>query len=179
MWNGFLTLFLEEELKAFNHAYMPKVGTITAIKALIDKVRHAKFVYEFDIKGFFNNVHIQKTIDLLRERGMTGSLSDHLRKILLAYPANLDLPDVTKAVKYGESSYFTVGKGGSLSKIKSIKTAYDASLAKRKWHVENKGVPKFLIKHLNQSPEEKEAMMKGLPQGAAPSTILSLLSLSE
>lgn len=179
MWNGFLTLFLEEELKSFNHAYMPKVGTITAIKALIDKVRHAKFIYEFDIKGFFNNVHIQKTMDLLRERGMTDSISERLRKILLAYPANLDLPAVTQAVKYGASSYFTVGKGGSLSKVENIRTEYDASLAKRKWHIENKGVPKFLLKHLKQSQEEKEAMMKGLPQGAAPSTILSLLSLSE
>jgi hypothetical protein len=30
MWNGFLTIFLEEELKKFNHAYLPKRGTLTA-----------------------------------------------------------------------------------------------------------------------------------------------------
>jgi sulfur transfer protein SufE len=79
---------LEEELKKFNHAYMPKVGTMTAIRDLITKVRHSKYIYEFDIKGFFNNVSINDTIAKLRERGMS-EMRFTLRKILESCPANI------------------------------------------------------------------------------------------
>jgi hypothetical protein len=62
-------LFVEEELKRFNHAYTPGVGTKSCLTEWVNKVLPAKYVYEFDIKGFFNNVSILQVISLLRERG--------------------------------------------------------------------------------------------------------------
>lgn len=70
MWNGFLTMFLEHELKEFNHAFMPQRGTNTALAELIMNVVDKKYVYEFDIKGFFNNVSINSVFEALRARGM-------------------------------------------------------------------------------------------------------------
>jgi len=156
MWNGFLTIFLEEELKEFNHAYMPNVGTLTAWKDFIIKVRSSKFIYEFDIKGFFNNVSIYKTMHALRDRGMPLPNRKNLFEVLVSCPANI-----------------------SLSDMDSIKSEYDASLAKRQWYINKKGVPDILLRNLNLAPAAQEQMTKGLPQGAAPSTILSLLALSD
>jgi len=82
MWNGFLTMFLENELKEFNHAYMPRVGTVTALKDLVLKVLNKAYIYEFDIKGFFNNVSILDTIRKLRERGMNKEMRLRLKRIL-------------------------------------------------------------------------------------------------
>jgi retron-type reverse transcriptase len=63
-------MFLENEIKKFNHAYMPRVGTSTAIKDLVLNVLDKKYIYEFDIKGFFNNVDIDVVMECLRARGM-------------------------------------------------------------------------------------------------------------
>jgi hypothetical protein len=90
MWNGFLTMFLENELKEFNHAYMPRVGTNTAIKDLVLKVLDRKFIYEFDIQGFFNNVSLIGTVKALLARGMPKKQVEDLFKIAIAAPLNLD-----------------------------------------------------------------------------------------
>jgi len=169
MWNGFLTLFLEEELKEFNHAYMPKVGTITAIKDFITKVRHKKFIYEFDIKGFFNNVSIFGVCQQLRDRGLPEPLNNTLFHLLKSAPANID---------WSEKS--------------GIKTSYDADLANRKAYISKTGAVNKYDTHLFQDESQtvnpewswlysivNPQSMKGLPQGAAPSTILSILALAD
>jgi len=69
---------------------MPKVGTITAIKEFITKVRHKKFIYEFDIKGFFNNVSIFQVCQQLRDRGLPEPMNNTLFHLLKSAPANID-----------------------------------------------------------------------------------------
>jgi retron-type reverse transcriptase len=51
-------------------------------------VRHHKYIYEFDIEGFFNNVGIRDTIAKLRERGMSELRFD-LKNILESCPNNI------------------------------------------------------------------------------------------
>jgi len=82
---------LEEELKSFNHAYLPKRGTLTAIQELITKVRHLPFIYEFDIKGFFDNVDIFSITNALKKRGMSARYRNILEKMLLSTPANIPM----------------------------------------------------------------------------------------
>lgn len=91
MWNAFLAIMLEEELKSFNHAYLPKRGTLTAIQELITKVRHLPFIYEFDIKGFFDNVDIFSITNALKKRGMSARYRNILEKMLLSTPANIPM----------------------------------------------------------------------------------------
>jgi P2-related tail formation protein len=69
---------------------MPNVGTLTAIRDFITKVRHHKYIYEFDIKGFFNNVSIFRVIQQLRDRGMSESMISILYNMLKSAPANID-----------------------------------------------------------------------------------------
>jgi len=153
MWNGFLTIFLEEELKKFNHAYLPSRGTLTAWTHFINKVRNAKFIYEFDIKGFFNNVDIDSVIEKLQKRGMPVSQLKDLERILLSCPDNINI-----------------------DWDKDHDTSYDDLLAYRKAMIladpteYNWNGDKYNF-GLN--------LKSGLPQGAAPSTVLSLLALSD
>jgi len=178
MWNGFLTMFLEEELKQFNHAYMPNRGTLTAWGEFIQKARHAKYIYEFDIKGFFNNVHIGKTVSDLIKRGMPESISATLKRLLFSYPSNLE-PVSMRDQKFG-NTYYKMGPGGLLKKVEH-KSDYDASLALRHEFEDEerlKKLPPFMRK-MKAAMAEKAAIMKGLPQGAAPSTILSILALAD
>lgn len=97
LWNGFLVIFLEEEIKKFNHAYTPGVGTKSCITEWVNKVLPSPFVYEFDIKGFFNNVDIDETIEALRKRGMPKDILGTLGKILDKAPANVQLDGKEKS----------------------------------------------------------------------------------
>jgi hypothetical protein len=86
-------MFLEDEIKKYNHAYLPGSGTNSALKHFVTDVIKAKYVYEFDFKGFFNNVSITDTIFSLEVRGMPDDVSGKLEKILKRVPANLGLYD--------------------------------------------------------------------------------------
>jgi hypothetical protein len=168
MWNGFLTMFLENELKEFNHAYMPRVGTNTAIKDLVLKVLDRKFIYEFDIQGFFNNVSLIGTVKALLARGMPKKQVEDLFKIAIAAPLNLDWADDKP-----KSSY-----DAELSLRRGIITSDEASLAIRKMPHRTSVIVPYLAEW-GFSEGDTESMLRGLPQGAAPSTILSLLALSD
>jgi len=157
MWNGFLTMFLENELKQFNHAYMPRVGTSTALRDLVLKVLDRKYIYEFDIKGFFNNVDILDVIYELEERGMPQELRDRLEEILMKCPQNLNLDEDSEAVL----------------------TGYDRQLAFRKMFMPSASDKKQPVLNKMMIGPNIHDLTKGLPQGAAPSTILSLLALAE
>lgn len=150
-------MFLENELKQFNHAYMPRVGTSTAIKELVLKVLDKKYIYEFDIKGFFNNVDILDVIFELEERGMPQNLRDRLEEILMKCPQNLNLDEDSE----------------------SVLTGYDRQLAFRKMFMPSASDKKQPILNKMMIGPNIHDLTKGLPQGAAPSTILSLLALAE
>jgi len=153
---------LEHELKQFNHAYMPRVGTTTAIKELVLKVLDKNYLYEFDIKGFFNNVNILKVINALRERGMPTNEALNFRNILCSAPINLDYYDKS-----------------------TLKSDYDKQLAIRNIMVNN--VQSNLIDRNSREYDydflewdtNSDTLYAGLPQGAAPSTILSILALAD
>jgi len=53
-------------------------------------------VFEFDIKGFFNNVKIPEVIRLLRKLGMPQEQYEFLNKLLFKAPGNLELSNPPK-----------------------------------------------------------------------------------
>lgn len=59
----------------------------------MNKVLPAKYVYEFDIKGFFNNVSILQVISLLRERGVPLKQREWLLNMLHRIPENIAFED--------------------------------------------------------------------------------------
>jgi hypothetical protein len=52
------------------HAYMPGRGTLTAFEEVMLNVRPSKYIYEFDLRGFFDNVPVTPTLDFMKERGL-------------------------------------------------------------------------------------------------------------
>lgn len=202
LWNGFLTIFLEEELKRFNHAYMPGVGTNTAIKDWIQKVLPSPYVYEFDIKGFFNNVSLSNTNRLLEERGMPTRPRELIYSILKNAPKNMSIWE-NQSTDYDRSlvarnfykSTGTLTPHEWIANLKGIfrnpKPALREKLALQ-WVTEiildGQGRKDFDfslplwdngLSPLDALLQESSATDKGLPQGAAPSTILALLALAE
>lgn len=210
MWNGFLTLFLEHEIKPFNHAFMPRVGTNTALKSFIVNVLPYSNIYEFDLKGFFPNVSIPKVLEMLKDRGMPVRTLRELFELLSSAPDNIDWNDKEsmkndydkllgkrkwtwellikgqpQEVKNKNSGLEFLQEESEVKKTKEAE-AYEAEVYKRKfkpWKMafDIDGAPAFYQpKKPSFKSEEttiKKWLLTGLPQGAAPSTILSLLVL--
>lgn len=187
---------------------MPGVGTKSALEHFILGVRHHANVYEFDIKGFFNNVSILNVRNLLEERGMPDATLARLTDILINAPVNLELLQ---------------------KELEDPSKSYDKYLARRKAYILGEGIPgsalqlavAYYYHHTGidlmedegflmslppgDDPETErlmlqgffgdkteediknelitggfvESLLKGLPQGAAPSTILSILALAD
>lgn len=68
MWANWLTMYFQRDVQKFNHAYTPGHGTVTAWKEVIEKVLKKPYIYEFDLKSFFDNVKINLVRDKLWER---------------------------------------------------------------------------------------------------------------
>ena len=55
---------------AWQHGFRPKVGTLTAWKVVLQKVIKARYIYEFDLKGFFDSVPVARVIKFLVDKGL-------------------------------------------------------------------------------------------------------------
>jgi len=64
------------------HGGRPGFGVGTCLAELHDRLRKAKYVYEFDIRGFFDNVSKQAMLKLLPE----GSIKDRMYHLIRAVP---------------------------------------------------------------------------------------------
>jgi len=67
MLNNFVVELERRNLLESQHGYIPNKGTMTAWKSVLEKI-HNKYIYETDLKGFFDNVSIWKVIDLVRDQ---------------------------------------------------------------------------------------------------------------
>jgi len=126
---------VEEELKRFNHAYTPGVGTKTCLTDWVNKVLPSKYVYEFDFKGFFNNVSITTVMDLLKEMGMPGKQAAHLNDILWSAPSNLELegenkPKTDYDTTLAARNYVESGKPHVIEYVVPEKPVYDMAKAR-------------------------------------------------
>ena len=67
LFNGFFVEILRNKLLTSQHAYVPLKGTMSAWREVIAKIQRYSFVFETDLKGFFNEVSVWKVVELLRE----------------------------------------------------------------------------------------------------------------
>jgi hypothetical protein len=212
MYSNFLGILLREELSEFNHAYIPRQGTLTCIRVWLTKVIKAPWVYEFDIKGFFDNVSISKTLKQLEDRGLPSELYNHFETLLESTPKNVDfekneyigkkkkpLTDMDKDL--AERRMWVTKSGESMGTLNSYLKYLDPgpkSMHDTEWFKNN---PNWLQNFANElkiydltgagshpakRPEgitlnyytgPARNLLKGLPQGAAVSPVLSLLAL--
>lgn len=92
--NGFLIEILRSNLLESQHAYIPQKGTLTAWQSIIRGVKSNKYIYETDLKGFFDNVSVWQILDILN--GVKCSISDwiyHLCQSVPTFPEKLKLDE--------------------------------------------------------------------------------------
>jgi retron-type reverse transcriptase len=74
MMNGMIFEMVSPLIGNDQHAYIPGRGTMTAWKSIISKLKDYDFVYETDLKGFFNNINTAAIIHILRKVGLPSNL---------------------------------------------------------------------------------------------------------
>jgi hypothetical protein len=142
----------------------------------------SKYVYEFDIKGFFNNVKIGEVIRLLQEKGMPFGINLTLNQILNQIPANLKLEEAKSDYDKDLASrdawkFMWAPNSNNISVV--FKSGLKMSVVKR--IDEPTPFLDYIPDYMKNDPiihmVPESSLDKGLPQGAAPSTSLSLFVL--
>jgi len=68
------------------HGFLPNRGTLTAWKSILSKAIGKPDIYEFDYKGFFDNVRSDKVIELLSAKGLPSAICRKLTHIAQSAP---------------------------------------------------------------------------------------------
>lgn len=167
MINNFLVQFLKAEIIPWNHGFIPRRGTISAIKDLIFKAKKAPFIYEFDFKNFFGNVDPETPSDLLFERGVPHDIVFWLESI------NFRIPQIPNEVKLDQDKQAKINQDQIGKYSKDLEATHGRS------DYLNTGIPQGLNitdkQDFFNNWEYKKP--KGLPQGLNTSPIMSIFSI--
>lgn len=68
------------------HGFLPNRGTLTAWRDVLLKAINAPDIYEYDYKGFFDNVNSTKVLNWLAEKGLPKTWVLKLRVIAHSAP---------------------------------------------------------------------------------------------
>lgn len=72
----------DDVLGSWQHGFRPGRGTNTAWGEILTKVVKGRYIYEFDLKGFFNNVDVTKVLDFLEyKHGLLRTFREHLERL--------------------------------------------------------------------------------------------------
>jgi len=94
MWNNFLYTYLEDKFSPSQHGCMPNRGTLTAWKEfMINKVYKKKYIYEIDLKKFFDGIHINSIEEKLLSLKVPKRVTYYLMNLAHCLPK---LPDEHK-----------------------------------------------------------------------------------
>lgn len=63
--NNLLYFWMSDVFPENQHGFLPNRGTLTAWKSILSKAISKPDIYEFDYKGFFDNVRTDKVLGLL------------------------------------------------------------------------------------------------------------------
>jgi len=85
----------------YQHAFRPHNGTLSAWKEIMRKVIHAKNIYEFDLKGFFDNVSLDALDNILNKLEISsdfGAAISVLNKSLIKLPKKQLLEEIDETL---------------------------------------------------------------------------------
>ena len=165
MWNNLLSFYRQNQTYG-QHGYVAGRSTGTCWKEILDLEDSYKYIYEFDLKGFFDNVLHSDIAIALQRAGMPKNLINYfncLNKSIVKLTSE-DIIEERDRFPYLSSTQ-SVNPNLSPSDLCSISAVYTSFLGK-----------KLIIGSLNSSniskivPLNKE---RGVPQGAATSPCFS------
>jgi len=86
MWALYLKFLIDPLLPNYQHGFRPRKSVSTAWLEVIGNVPKFKFAYEFDLKGFFNNVTPRFITDTLRAAGLPEELISYISRVNTMWP---------------------------------------------------------------------------------------------
>lgn len=99
MWNCFLFDYLSPHMDPSQHGFIPGKGTKTAWTEIFQKVVKSKYIYEYDLENYFNNLNLAYITDYLITIGVPKWVAYYLENI------NRCTPELTENDKCDESQY--------------------------------------------------------------------------
>lgn len=69
---------------------------------MLSRVIKAGYIYEFDLKGFFDSVPVNRVVDYLKERGLPSDIAHmivEMAKLSPAMPADMKLDETPSKAK--------------------------------------------------------------------------------
>jgi len=93
MWMDHIEQFYKNTglIQPWQHGGRSGVGVLSCYKQLIPRIRSSNTIYEFDIKGFFDNINHSSIIKQFKET-MGSKISNWIQDILAARPTKYVLP---------------------------------------------------------------------------------------
>jgi len=106
MWMDHIERYFKAsgQLATWQHGGRSGVGVLTCYKALIPRLKEEEFIYEFDIKGFFDNISHEKIRNQFYYN-LGPKVAQWVQNILSTKPEKYVLPDITAdkaALKYNQ-----------------------------------------------------------------------------
>jgi len=106
MWMDHIERYFKAsgQLATWQHGGRSGVGVLTCYKALIPRLKEEEFIYEFDIKGFFDNISHEKIRNQFYYN-LGPKVGQWVQNILSTKPEKYVLPDITAdkaALKYNQ-----------------------------------------------------------------------------
>jgi hypothetical protein len=99
MWNNMLVEIMRMEFGTSQHAYIPGRGVKTALQDLISKCNKYSYIYETDLKNFFNEISVPEVMKIVEEYQPPKGIFYHIENF------TKNTPKLTKEDKVDESSF--------------------------------------------------------------------------
>lgn len=179
MLNNMLVLSFEGDMLPSQHGYIPGLGTKTAWASVVKHVIPSKWIYETDLKGFFDNVSVFEIYDHLRLGGLPTNLVSWI------YNLCKSVPKLPKDKKLNEDKYTMVSTKTKVSFPASVveglrgSPILSANLSAQTFsmmvdYLQTRGVS---IDEFLPEKNRIDSIPGGVPQGSPISPFLAILAI--
>ncbi|KEP45237.1 reverse transcriptase [Rhizoctonia solani 123E] len=86
IWYCFFSIYLHGYIGSYQHAYRKGKGLITAWSALSEMLPKYSYIYEFDLRAYFDSLNVSLILSKLQDTGLLEPLYSYIFDLQLNYP---------------------------------------------------------------------------------------------